>query len=62
MSEEKTYDINDLLHTAKELEKWQKKDTFEINMNNHKSTSEYRHERQEQRDYESQKNGYGYPN
>jgi hypothetical protein len=61
---DKSFGIEDLLHTAKELEKWQEKDTdkFEINMNDHKSTADYRHERQEQRDYESQRSGYGYPN
>ena len=57
MNNEKEFDINDLLHTAKELEKWQKKDKFEINMNVTTRVSDDDRARRDNEDYARYRRG-----
>ena len=52
---DKEYSINDLLHTAKELEKWQAKDTDCMPLE--KTVDDIRHERQDRDEYSRYRRG-----
>lgn len=54
---DKEYGIEDLLHTAKELEKWQKKDVPTINMNNEERASDVYDRRRGDEEYRRYRDG-----